>query len=72
MSFLSSPLSPLRLQPLGWRLICRLRFPFLPWHTAQRELVVVASPTAPHLRRLTVYRPQSDLDGHVDDPPQAA
>jgi len=68
----SSRWLPLRLRPAGGRLICRLLFPSLPWHAFQRELVVVASPTAPHLMRLTVYRLHSDVDGHVDDPPRAA
>jgi len=40
------------------RLLCRFALP--PCHGAgsplARELVVVLSPTAPHLRRLTVYR----------------
>lgn len=68
----SSRWLPLRLRPAGGRLICRLLFPFLPWHAFQRELVVVASPTAPHLMRFTVYQRPPGLDGHLDDPPRAA
>lgn len=58
----------------GWlprRLI--YRFPLLPAddtsHGFTRELVLVLSPTVPHLRRLTIYRRYTtDLGG----PPHAA
>jgi hypothetical protein len=53
------------------RLLCRFALP--PCHGAgsalARELVLVLSPTAPHLRRLTVYR---RLAAGPADPPQAA
>ena len=53
------------------RLICRFALrPYggpAPAHS--RELVVVVSPTAPHLRRLTVYR---RLAAGPADPPRAA
>ena len=69
-----SRLLSLRLRRIPGRLLCSLPLPradcacqpFL------RELVVVASPTRPHLRRLTVYR---RLPASAEDPgypPQAA
>jgi hypothetical protein len=53
-----SRFSPHLLGRLPRRLICR--FPLLPAYGTSglaRELVLVVSPTAPHLRRLIVYRP---------------
>lgn len=49
----SSGLPFLRLRPLRGRLLCLIA---LPVGGAGRELALVASPTAPHLRRLDVYR----------------
>jgi hypothetical protein len=47
----------LRLRSVGGRLVCLLSLPRL--HAAEgfvRELLVIASPTPPRLRCLTVYR----------------
>lgn len=57
-------------RPRG-RLICRFALrPCLGTSSAfARELVVVLSPTAPHLRRLTVYR---RLAAGPHEPPRAA
>lgn len=61
----------LRLRRRRSGLLCRL---VLPAFTAlpdglAREFVLIASLTAPHLRRLTVYR---CLRGAQDEPPRAA
>lgn len=66
-----SRLLTVRLRPGRGELLCRLALPparCLPAGLA-RELVVVASPTAPRLRRLTVYRRAGDAPV---DPPRAA
>ncbi|HVC35160.1 MAG TPA: hypothetical protein VNL16_16730, partial [Chloroflexota bacterium] len=56
---------------LPHRLICR--FPLIArydaTHGLARELVLVVSPTAPHLRRLTVYRRHAIAP---TEPPRAA
>lgn len=46
-------LPPLRLRPLRGRLLCLIG---PTRHAADRQLVLVASLTPPHLRRLDVYR----------------
>jgi len=69
------PISPfshigsLRLQPLNGRLLCRIAIGScrVSCHEVDRDLVIVAGWTSPHLRHLIVYRPPV-----VDDPPRAA
>ena len=69
-----SQLLPLRLRRIPGRFLCSLplprkgcaREPFL------RELVVVASPTSPYLRHLTVYRRLPESVEGPGYPPQAA
>ena len=66
-----SRLLTVRLRPGRGELLCRLALPparCLPDGLA-RELVVVASPTVPCLRRLTVYR---RVTGAPEEPPRAA
>jgi len=61
----------LRLRRRRSGLLCRLVLPdfsALPDGLA-REFVLLASPTTPHLRRLTVYRRRS---GAPDEPPRVA
>ena len=56
---------------LPHRFVCRI--PLIPRddapHGLARELVLVVSPTAPHLRRLTVYRRHAIAP---TEPPRAA
>ncbi len=65
----SSWIGSLRLQPVNGRLLCRVSAGTCraPSHKVDRELVIVAGWTSPHLRHLIVYRPPV-----VDDPPRAA
>jgi hypothetical protein len=67
----SSRAFPLRLWAARGRLVCLLALPhrFLAPPGFARHLVVIASPTAPRLRRLMVYR---RLAASPDDSPQAA
>ncbi len=62
-----------RLRPVRNRLLCLIR---LPWRDANgistRELALVASPTSPYLRRLTVYRRRATPPSYPDTPPKAA
>jgi hypothetical protein len=54
---LSEPMPTFRLRSFRGRLLCLLSFPRL--HATDgyvREILVIASPTPPRLRRLTVYR----------------
>jgi hypothetical protein len=68
---MTSPFSRLLAGRLRGRLICR--FALRPSRSASaalaRELVVVLSPSAPYLRRLTVYR---RLAAAPTEPPRAA
>ncbi len=61
-----------RLRSVRHRLLCLIR---LPWRdvsgTHTRELALVASPTAPYLRRLTIYR-RREAPPSCPDTPQAA
>jgi hypothetical protein len=68
-TFPSSQIVSLRLQSFHGRLLCRISAVSrrVPCHKADREIVIVASRTSPHLRRLIVYR-----QSVVDDPPRAA
>ncbi len=63
----------LRLRPIRNRLLCLVR---LPWcdasSTCTREFALVASPTSPYLRRLTVYRRSGAPPSYPDTPPKAA
>lgn len=69
----SQPLS-IRLRTLGGRLYCLIRLPRL--GAGARDLVaettLVASPSAPHLRRFTVYRRLAGPPSHPDGAPEAA
>jgi hypothetical protein len=68
---MTSPFSRLLARRLRGRLICR--FALRPCRGADaalaRELVVVLSPSAPYLRRLTVYRRPA---AGPAEPPRAA
>ena len=66
----SSRLLSFRLWSLRRRLVCRLGLPQR--DALARELVLVASPTAPHLRRLTVHRRLGAPSLLPDDAPEAA
>jgi len=59
----------LRLLARPFRLLCRLPLPAV--GGAPRELALVASPAAPYLRRLTVYRRPARQPLEFD-PPRAA
>ena len=53
----SEPMPTLSVRSVNGRLVCLLSLPRL--HAAEgfvRELLVIASPTPPRLRRLTIYR----------------
>lgn len=63
---LDTPL--LRLRPRRGQLLCLVRAPrFGGRGDVRRELALVASPTAPYLRHLVVYRPRQEPD--VPEPP---
>jgi len=68
---MTSPFSRLLARWLRGRLICRLALRPSTGASAPlvRELVVVLSPSPPHLRRLTVYR---RLAAAPTEPPRAA
>jgi single-strand DNA-binding protein len=70
----SSRQSPIRWQPVARQLLCR--FPLPPCHALapafSRELILVASPTAPRLRRLIVYRRRTEPMARPPVPPPAA
>ncbi len=65
MSFRFSRSFSFRIRTAGGRLLCQLAVPpaaGMAEHI-RRELVLVASPTVPHLRRLMVYRRLAEPDG---------
>ena len=68
-SSLTSAVAAFRLRPVHNRLLCLIR---LPWRdvsaTHIREFALVASPTAPYLRRLTIYRRREAPPSHPDTP----
>lgn len=62
-----------RLRTVRRRLLCLIGFPEQGIDGAfTRQLVLVASPTAPHLRRLTVLRRLGAPSVLPDDAPEAA
>ena len=67
-------LPSLRVCATRGRLVCRISLPR--WEAGPRgiirELALVVSPTAPHLRHLTVYRRPASPPVTPGDPPQAA
>lgn len=74
MTFLFSWRPSLRLRPTRGRLVCRISLPVRRFArgACHRELVLVASPLAPRLRRLTVYRRLADPLRGPDEPPRTA
>jgi hypothetical protein len=62
----------LRLRLAGRRLVCVVALPRRSDGAPGRELVVVASPAAPRLRRLTVLRSPGSPAVPPDDAPRAA
>ena len=73
MTFPANRLPAVRLWSAGGRVFCRIT---VPWRDAggglTREWALIASPTAPHLRRLTVYRRSPGPPAFPDEPPAAA
>lgn len=70
----SSLAFPLRLSKVGARLLCHIPVPRF-WRASEsraREMVLVASPTLPHLRLLMVYRSLDNRAAEPDGPPRAA
>lgn len=74
MPSLSNLTLPLRLRQTRGRILCRLSLPQLKLTSEPftRELVLIASPKAPHLRRLTLYSRKSTRTEGPDCPPLAA
>ena len=66
--------SPLRLRSTRGRLCCLIALPTRDRAAGGfvRELALVASPTAPYLRRWIVYRRGADPPTPPDEPPRAA
>jgi hypothetical protein len=62
----------LRLRLAGRRLVCVIALPGRSSGRSGRELVLVASPRAPRLRRLTVLRLPDAPAAPPDDAPRAA
>jgi hypothetical protein len=62
----------LHLRTAGRRLVCVIALPGRSAGAPGRELVLVASPAAPHLRRLTVLRRPGAPAVPPDDGPRAA
>ena len=73
LTFRSSRLPWLRLRSGRGRLLCLVGLPIRSGPTGRfaAELALVASPTAPRLRRLTVLR-RLDAGAHPDGAPRAA
>jgi len=69
----SQPLS-IRLRTVGGRLCCLIRLPLLGAGTRGlvADTTLVASPSAPHLRRFTVYRRLAGPPSPPDGAPEAA
>lgn len=63
-----------RLRQVAWQILIRVALPQRGGSrdSAGRELVLVASPTPPYLRRLTVYHGRNRLEPQPFDPPRAA